>query len=148
MKDKEKIDMIFEHLMGNSSQELLKLFNDSNSGMGAVFRILKSSSAPITASKISELMDVSEARMTVLLKKMQNRGYIIKEKSGSDARVSYIKLTDLGNAEAENLHDILCQNIAIIVDAVGIEKIEQYIRLNDEINSAIRNNLSAPPDII
>lgn len=148
MTDKEKIDMIFEHLMRNSSQELLKLFNDSNSGMGAVFRILKSSSAPITASNISELMDVSEARMTVLLKKMQNRGYIIKEKSGSDARVSYIKLTDLGNAESEKLHDILCQNIAIIVDAVGLEKIEQYIRLNDEINSAIRNNLSAPPDII
>lgn len=147
MTNKDNIDIVFNHLMKNPSQKLLKLFNDSNTGMGAVFRILKSTSSPITASKISELMNVSEARVTALLNKMQKRGYISKEKSVTDARMTYVKLTELGNCEAEKLHNILCKNIAVIIDTVGFEKIGQYICLTEEINTAIQNNLSTPPDI-
>lgn len=144
---KREVDIVFNHLMKNQSYELLKLFNDTNTGVGAVFRILKESTSPVSARKISEIMCVSEARVTVLLKKMQNRGYILKEKDSNDARVTIVKLTKEGESQAQRLHDALCDNIATIIDSVGIEKIEKYIELTEQINSAIHNELSLPPEI-
>lgn len=147
MTTNKEVDFVFNHLMQSQSFELLKLFNDTNTGIGAVLRILKESDSPVSARKISEMMCVSEARVTVLLRKMQNRGYIAKEKDGNDARVTLVKLTQEGEAQAENLSDILCKNIATIIDSIGFEKIAQYIKLTEEINNAIQNQLPAPPEI-
>lgn len=147
MMTNKEVDFVFNHLMQSQSFELLKLFNDTNTGIGAVLRILKESNSPVSARKISEMMSVSEARVTVLLRKMQNRGYIAKEKDGNDARVTLVKLTQEGEAQAENLRDILCKNIAIIIDSIGFEKIAQYINLTEEINNAIQNQLPVPPEI-
>ncbi len=78
---------------------------------------------------------------------MKNRGYITREKDIKDARITNIKLTKEGNAQAIKLHDVLCDNIAKIIDSIGFEKIEQYIKITDEINIAIQNQLSYPPEI-
>lgn len=147
MADVKDVEKIFNHLMKSQPQELMRLFNDANTGMTAVLRILKDSSKPVTAGKISELMGVSEARVTALLKKMQNRGYIVKEKDDCDARITNVKLTQEGTLVAEQLRVVLCQNISTIIDTVGVEKMNEYLRLTDEINDAIRNNLPSPPQI-
>lgn len=147
MATTKEVDIVFNHLMKSPSFELLKLFNDTNSGIGAVLRILKESKSPVSAKKISKIMAVSEARMTTLLKKMQNRGYIAREKDSCDARAYIIKLTKEGAAQAERLHDMLCKNIETIINSVGLEKIKQYMKLTDEINNAIQNQLPLPPEI-
>ncbi len=147
MAEYKDIEFVFNRLMKNQSQELLKLFNDSNTGIGAVLRILKEFPHPVTAGKISEIMCVSEARVTVLLKKMQNRGYIVKERDDCDARITNVKLTPTGEATADTLKEILCHNIAEIIDALGMEKIKTYILLGDEINEVIKNRLPEPPKI-
>ncbi len=147
MLEKNEAEYVFDHLMKNQSFVLLKLFNDTNTGIGAVLRILKESTLPVSARKISEMMGVSEARITILLKKMQNRGYIVREKDYKDARVTIVKLTKEGEEQAKNLHDTLCKNIETIIHCVGFEKIEQYVRLTDEINNAIQNQLPLPPEI-
>ncbi len=143
----KEVDFVFNHLMQSQSFELLKLFNDTNTGVGAVLRILKESPSPVSARKISEIMCVSEARVAVLLRKMQNRGYISKEKDGNDARIVPVRLTQKGDLQAESLHDVLCHNIATVIDSMGFEKIEQYIKLTEEINNTIKNQLPAPPEI-
>ncbi len=147
MASKKDVDIVFNHLMKNQSLEILKLFNDTNTGMGAVLRILKNSTSPVSARKISEIMCVSEARITILLKKMQNHGYIVREKDSGDARVTIVHLTDKGELQANHLHDTLCENIETIIDAIGFEKINQYMQLTEEINNAIHNSLSSPPKI-
>ncbi len=147
MAVKKEVDFVFEHLMKNQSFELLKLFYDANTGIGAVLRILKNASSPVSARKISEIMCVSEARLTVLLRKMQERGYIVREKDECDARVTFVKLTNVGETQAERLRDVLCDNIATVIDTVGFEKIEQFVRLTEEIDNAVRNRLPAPPEI-
>lgn len=146
MADIKDVEKIFIHLM-SQPQELMRLFNDANTGMTAVLRILKDSSKPVTAGKISERMGVSEARVTALLKKMQTRGYIVKQKDDCDARIINVKLTQEGTMVAEQLRVVLCQNIATIIDTVGVEKMNEYLRLTDKINDAIRNNLPSPPQI-
>lgn len=143
----KEVDFVFNHLMQSQSFELLKLFNDTNTGVGAVLRILKESPSPVSARKISEIMCVSEARVAVLLRKMQDRGYISKEKDSNDARIVPVRLTQKGDLQAESLHDVLCHNIATVIDSMGFEKIEQYIKLTEEINNTIKNQLPAPPEI-
>lgn len=147
MANREEIDFVFNHMMKIQPQELLKLFNDSNTGIGAVLRLLKELPAPVTAGKISEVMCVSEARVTALIKKMQNRGYVTKKKDNVDARVTIIELTDNGRNMADQLRDTLRCNIGILIDTVGMDKIKQYTQLAEEINNAIRSQLSPPPTI-
>ena len=108
-------------------------------------RLLKVLPEPVTAGKISEMMGVSEARVTALLKKMINRGYITKEKDERDARVAIVKLTLEGIAMADGLRDTLRQNIAAVIDSVGMEKLTLYGQLTEEINGAMKSQLPPPP---
>ncbi len=147
MAVKKEVDFVFNHLMQSQSFTLQKLFNDTNTGIGGVLRILRETSSPISARKISEMMCVSEARVAVLLRKMQNRGYVSKQKDSNDARVTIVKLTKKGEVQAENLRYLLCQNIATIIDTLGFEKLQQYVTLTEEINVAIKDHLPLPPEI-
>ena len=145
MAEKEQIDFVFDSIMKDQPQALFKLYSDSNTGIGAVLRLLKVLPEPVTAGKISEMMGVSEARVTALLKKMINRGYITKEKDERDALVAIVKLTLEGIAMADGLRDTLRQNIAAVIDAVGMEKLTLYVQLTEEINGAMKSQLPPPP---
>lgn len=143
----KEVNFVFNHLMKNQSYELLKLSNDMNTGIGAVLRILKESTSLVTAKKISEIMCVSEARIAVLLRKTEKRGYIIREKDSNDGRITIVKLTSNGEMYAQSLYDALCKNIEIIIESIGFENIKQYISLTEEINNVIQNKLTTPPKI-
>ncbi len=143
----KEVDFVFNHLIKNQSYGLLKLSNDMNTGIGAVLRILKGSTSQVSARKISEIMGVSEARVAVLLRKMEKRGYIIREKDSNDGRITIVKLTSNGEMYTQNLHDVLCKNIEIIIESIGFEKIKQYISLTEEINNVIQSKLTTPPEI-
>lgn len=146
MATQEQIDKIFTHFITTQPMELYKLFNDVNSGIGAVLKILSLSSSPVPAGKISEMMSVSEARVTVLLKKMKKKDFIVTLSDKNDARVTLVRLTDNGKRYAEDLRDNLRANIATIIDEIGSERLEEYTLLNESIHNAIKK-LPPPPKL-
>ena len=50
----------------------------------------------VTAGRISEFLDIKPSSVTQIIKKLEQAGTVVREKSPSDSRVTIIKITDKG----------------------------------------------------
>ncbi|RPF52056.1 MarR family winged helix-turn-helix transcriptional regulator [Aquisalibacillus elongatus] len=54
-------------------------------------------SGPIQMSDIAQSLSINKSNLTPLIQKLLNHGYIEKEKSTHDRRITYVSLTEDGN---------------------------------------------------
>lgn len=142
MASPEQINYVFNKLILSQPVELLQLINGANAGIGCVLKILNESDHPITAGEISKKMNVSTARVAVLLRKMLNKNYILKESDILDARVTIVKLTDFGKQTANAMQTEMQEHLSIVIDTMGMDKINQFISLSNEIKNIAETKLS------
>lgn len=147
MATKEQVEYVFNYFIKIKPDEFFNRMNKTQAGVGAVIRILNNSPEPVSAGQISEIMHVSTARTAVLLKKMSQKNLIIKLGDKDDRRKTIVCLSETGKQTAERLKDELFKQISKIIDIAGIEKIEQFMTLSEELKNIILNNLPAPPDL-
>lgn len=138
MASKEKVERILEKLEESNPVEFFKKVNELHMGIGAVLQLLLKSQGIITASQISQKLGVSTARTTVVLKKMEAKGLITKEKSIVDGRVTIIKITELGEKTASKMRNEMRMQLEQIIDTIGEEKILQFIDISNEIKSIVK----------
>ncbi len=87
---------------------------------------------------LSEAMNVSTARMAVLLRKMSEKGLIVKETHALDGRVTVVRLTEHGEAIAGKKREEALRQIGAVIDKVGMERMQEFIRISKEIKEVIR----------
>ncbi|MDR2380230.1 MAG: MarR family transcriptional regulator [Bifidobacteriaceae bacterium] len=75
---------------------------DPHQGQGRVLALLRLT-PEITQKDLGFLLDVSKQSLGELLDKLQQRGFIEREPSKQDRRVTNVKLTDEGRAAAETV---------------------------------------------
>ena len=56
--------------------------------------------------ELAEWIHKDKSTATALIKKLEKEGYIQKEKSDKDSRVTFVSLTEKGNAYAQTASDI------------------------------------------
>ena len=71
------------------------------------------------------------------LKKMASKGLITKEHSPIDARITLVKLTEYGAKTIEEMRDGMYQQMGIVIDTVGEERLLEFITIAEEIKNAI-----------
>ena len=70
----------------------------------------------LTMTELARLVNRDKSTLTVLVRKLEREGFIVREVSTEDARVSYIKLSEKGREYAEKTvemsHDLMetCYN--------------------------------------
>ncbi len=117
----------------------LKLFHDhaphktfdmvgkSEMGEFAALKYLHESAqegTTVTSRDISKTLGVSSARMTIVLQKLEAKGFIVKSVRASDLRVNVISLSENGNAFIEASRERMYQKIKKVVDTFGLEELE------------------------
>ncbi len=138
MITQERLEAIAKELPKVQPTNFLKVVNDSNAGIGYVLKLLLSEDKhQLSAGQLSEAMDVSTARVAVLLKKMENKGLIEKKEDEADARVTLVKLSENGKRIAALMKENMLLHIANVIDKVGEEKFLQFIALSHEIKDAM-----------
>ena len=142
MATKEQIEYVFSNFMQSQPTEFLRLLNGAKAGVGYVLKILNETDHPITAGEISDKMNVSTARVAVLLRKMINKDFIVKESDKSDARVTIVKLTDYGRQMANAMRQEMQEHLSVIIDTMGMDKINEFILLSNEIKTIAETKLS------
>lgn len=142
MATKEQVEFVWKFLQESNPETMLKSLNEGNAGIGAVLGILYEASGDMTAGNISELMHVSTARVAVLLKNMEAKGLIVKDCDANDARVTIVRLSETGKEKIQQMRHEAYARIEMVIDQVGIEKMQEFITIFGEIKSAIQ-----PPDI-
>ena len=111
--------------------------DETKAGIGAVLRLLNDARETVTAGRISEILGVSTARVAVLLKKMEAKGLITKERDSADARITVVRLTELGGDKIAQMHSEMYRQIGHIIDVVGEARLIEFIEIAGEIQKAI-----------
>lgn len=78
-------------------KKVSETLRDGFSGMYVVLRILDEAESELSAGDISEIFGVTTARTAVILKTLEQKGYVSK-RSGDDARITMVKITAEGRA--------------------------------------------------
>lgn len=145
MATREEIEKIALLLDESHPSKFVKKHNETNAGIGAVLRFLFESGRPMTAGSISQFMNVSTARVAVLLKKMETRGFICRQAGTEDARTVVVSLTATGLEKATKLRENMYRDIGILIDTIGMDRLIEYTNISREIRSVMKG---PPPDII
>ena len=88
MASPEQIDQILDLLKKYAPEKRYREFNRTTMGAGAVLLYLSNADASVSAGQIGRFLNVSSARVAVLLKKMEGKGMITTGHPLSDARIT------------------------------------------------------------
>lgn len=144
MATKEDIEKIAYLLNDARPTGFFQKIDETTLGIGAVLRLLYESNGALTAGAISQFMNVSTARVAVLLKKMVAKGLIKKEQGREDARTIVVSLTEVGQKTISKMREDVYRDIGTLIDTIGMERLIEYTRISKEICSVMKG---PPADI-
>lgn len=138
MATQEQIETLLEQLKKAPPSEQFKNIDKNAAGIRAILKYLNETDEKVTAGKISEYMDVSTARVAVLLKKMVAKGLIEKENDPTDARIVIVKLSQHGVQTAERVRESIHAQIGTMIDKVGMDRMLEFAAISNELHSIIK----------
>lgn len=133
MATDQQISNLLQQMTAAHAGEFYRHIDDTRVGIGAVLRLLYTADTSITAGMISDRLDISTARVAVLLKKMVAKGLITKEKDPLDARVTIVKLTEFGRETIERMWAEVKVQMGKVIDEIGEDRLLEYIEISKEI---------------
>ncbi len=142
MADTRQVEEVLAQFDRLHPEKLFGEINKRNAGCGALIKFLEESKNSVTAGDISRFMNVSTARVAVLLKKLEAKGLIVKETDLSDARVTAVRLSSEGRAAAEKMRDALYSQVGLLIDRIGMERLSDFAKTLGEIQKIVKR-----PDI-
>ena len=111
MISREQAIEIIEKLRASKPAQIFQNVSDMDAGMKFVLMFLSESSKEVYASTISEKMNISRARVAVLLKKMEFKGLITKTSSKT--------------------------NVVKVIEKIGINKLNDFLDTAFSIKSIL-----------
>jgi DNA-binding MarR family transcriptional regulator len=137
MASPEQIDQILDLLKKYAPEKRYREFNRTTMGAGAVLLCLSNADAPVSAGQIGRFLNVSSARVAVLLKKMEGKGMITTGHPLSDARITMVQITECGRSAFCRVEQELRGKVAHVIDCVGMNRLMEYAAIADEIQKAM-----------
>lgn len=143
MASQEQIETLLEALQKAPPSHLFQDIDSGAAGMHAILLYLSKQEGTVTAGMVSASMNVSTARVAVLLKKMEAKGLIAKERDPDDARKINVKLSERGQALAAQAHEQIRTHVEAIIDQIGMERLLEFAAISEEIHAIVQ-----PPKIM
>ncbi len=142
MQSKEEIYDLLKRFTENMPRKLMTKMGKSNIGIGMALCYLKEVGRPVSAGEISRHMNVSTARVAVILRTMSEKGLIVKSVDASDARKVCVGLSEAGWERYRRMTDELVGFMAEIVERVGTERMELFLQIASEINAVVTTKIA------
>lgn len=143
MATREQVEIILTEFRKSKPSEHFQNIDKLSAGVTAILQILYEAKSEVTAGDISKNMNVSTARVAVLLRKMSENGLIEKSGIPRDARIVVVNLTEVGKKKAEEINNRVFSQVGIMIDKVGMEKMLEFAAIANELRSIL-----PPPDVI
>ena len=113
---------------------------DPTRGQGRVLALL-AVKPETTQRELSFLLDMRQQSLSELLAKLEEKGFVTREKSEQDGRVTVVKLTEAGAAAAPTAQQM--GNHDDVLDCLSDEEQEQFETLVDKVISSLEEKLVA-----
>ena len=137
MDIKKRTKHILDKLLNSKFFKLSNKLNNKTKGQEFILNYLYQKNCDVSAGELASALNVSTARIAVLLKKLIKNEYVVKYTSPTDARIFMVSITETGRNYIEKENKGILDFIGKIIDKVGMEKIEDFIKSADEILQAI-----------
>lgn len=107
-------------------------------GQGRVLALLKAK-PETTQRELSYLLDMRQQSLSELLAKLEEKGYIVREKSQDDGRVTVVRLTDAGAEAAPSPEQM--ESRADALDCLTDEERSQLEALTAKVTNSLEGKL-------
>lgn len=129
-------------------RDLMSAIDKNSVGIGCVMTFLGAAESAVSAGAISRHMNVSTARVAVLLKNLEEKGLILRKKSGKDSRITLVELTEAGIAYNKQREESVYSFIDTIIARVGYDRLREFLLAGAEINQAVCELLKSEEKVI
>ena len=137
MAEQADIEALVALMMEAHPRDSYKRMDESTAGTGAMLLYLAKQDKPVTAGQIASGIQVSTARVAVLLKKLEARGLLVRETGAEDARTKVVRLTEQGYALFEKKRQTLYALIGRLIDTVGMDRMKEFVTISKEIHAVM-----------
>jgi DNA-binding MarR family transcriptional regulator len=111
-----------------------KIFDEGTQGQRLVIRLLEDGDKTIT--ELSNMLDVSTARMAVIVNTLEKDMKVQRIKGMNDKRITYVHLTEKGYDEIIFLKNHIKERIKEAINILGEEEFNRFV---DDLYKLVRN---------
>lgn len=116
----------FENL---NSENILNKLNVSFKGESAILMLLNEYGGKSTPGKLCERIDFTAARLSAIIKSLENKGFVERIKNDEDKRSSIVALTNSGYEHFLCLQKEIISNALTIIEQLGEEDVCEFLRI-------------------
>lgn len=138
MVTREQVDDLMNRFKNNKPNMLLKKLDYSEMGMRLVMCYLYEHPKSY-AINISKELNISRERVRVLLKKLEEKRFIQKSSSSTDARIELIELTESGIHSVEEDKKQRLQFFTSVIEEIGYDKMVDFVDTMTRIRNILQS---------
>lgn len=106
-------------------------------GMLGVLMCLHRTGGSMTAGEVAKAMRITSGRVSVLTKKLEDKGLVTREPGKEDARVTEVRIADKGRQAIDDLQRRRIAQMEQLIDVVGMERLKEYVEVSKEVWSIL-----------
>jgi DNA-binding MarR family transcriptional regulator len=139
MKQQSQAEEIIKKLQTNNPIKYFQVLDESQNGMFFILHFLANAKSDVYANTLAKEMNISRARVAVLIQKLLKRNLIEKELSAVDNRIEILKITPYGKKKISEFRKNALNMTSKIIDKIGIDEFNHYIDISNEIRKIIND---------
>ncbi len=139
MATQKEIETLLKAMHKAPPSEHFQRIDKSTVGIRAILKYLSEDEEQATAGEISKRIGVSTARVAVLLKKMDAKGFIEKQGDPTDGRIVLVRLTERGRDTSNRIRSEMFAQLGALIDRLGMERLMQFAEISREIRSVMES---------
>lgn len=136
MGKREDAQEMLHKLRACRSKSVFGKIDESQKGIGFVLVYLQEVNHEVIAGELARELNVSTARIAALLRKMEKNGLIVRYRSSEDARQTVVQITQEGSAYVDKMKEQMLMKMELLLEKVGKEDMEEFIRISHKIKEA------------
>ncbi len=140
MATKEEVYSVLKLMHIHRPQRILEEISKQRIGYMAVLMFLSEVKKEVNSVDISKALEISSARMAVLLKKLEQKNLIQKKHSKIDARAIIIEITNEGEKIVAEAKDNLFNVTQKLIDEIGLDELKNVFENLNKINTILHEN--------
>lgn len=117
--------------------QMQKQIDASLHGETSVLQYLANKGGDVIPSEISDVMQVSTARVAAALNSLEGKGLITRQIDVDDRRRILVRLTSAGERQAAEFREMVLGNMADMLRSLGERDAQEYVRITNRLAELI-----------
>lgn len=138
--ERSQVEKIMKAIIEDKLNEINALSCSSNEfskGEGFILTYLhKFKDKDVTAGELANELKVSTPRITAALSSLEKKSLIIKEKCPKDNRITFVKITEIGNNLIISKYNEMIDDVQELINIVGDDDINELLRILVKVKAA------------